>query len=285
MSSSISVENLTKVYDLGEIQVRALRGVTVDIDQGEFVAVIGPSGSGKSTFMHILGCLDRPNSGRYVLDGSDVSRLSRNALAAVRNKKIGFVFQGFNLLSRTTALDNVELPLLYDGTGMRGKERHRRAKEALESVGLSDRAGHHPNQLSGGQQQRVAIARALINEPAILLADEPTGNLDTRTSIEVMGIFQKLNTERGITVLLITHERDIAEYGTRIIAFRDGKIVSDEANPIRRIASDELVALPPSDDLGTNAEASPVSESASAGSVPIKPIVPDSAPGLSPQSE
>ena len=285
MSSSISVENLTKVYDLGEIQVRALRGVTVDIDQGEFVAVIGPSGSGKSTFMHILGCLDRPNSGRYLLDGSDVSRLSRNALAAVRNKKIGFVFQGFNLLSRTTALDNVELPLLYDGNGMRGKERHRRAKEALESVGLSDRAGHHPNQLSGGQQQRVAIARALINEPAILLADEPTGNLDTRTSIEVMGIFQKLNTERGITVLLITHERDIAEYGTRIIAFRDGKIVSDEANPIRRIASDELVALPPSDDLGTNAEASPVSESASAGSVPIKPIVPDSAPGLSPQSE
>ena len=285
MSSSISVENLTKVYDLGEIQVRALRGVTVDIDQGEFVAVIGPSGSGKSTFMHILGCLDRPNSGRYVLDGSDVSRLSRNALAAVRNKKIGFVFQGFNLLSRTTALHNVELPLRYDGTGMRGKERHRRAKEALESVGLSDRAGHHPNQLSGGQQQRVAIARALINEPAILLADEPTGNLDTRTSIEVMGIFQKLNTERGITVLLITHERDIAEYGTRIIAFRDGKIVSDEANPIRRIASDELVALPPSDDLGTNAEASPVSESASAGSVPIKPIVPDSAPGLSPQSE
>ena len=194
MSSSISVEQLTKVYDLGEIQVRALRGVTVDIDQGEFVAVIGPSGSGKSTFMHILGCLDRPSSGRYVLDGNDVSRLSRNALAAVRNRKIGFVFQGFNLLSRTTALDNVELPLLYKGNGMRGKERHRRAKEALESVGLSDRAGRHPNQLSGGQQQRVAIARALINEPAILLADEPTGNLDTRTSIEVMGIFQKLNT-------------------------------------------------------------------------------------------
>ncbi len=285
MASSISVEKLTKVYDLGEIQVRALRGVTVDIDQGEFVAVIGPSGSGKSTFMHILGCLDRPSSGRYVLDGNDVSRLSKNALAAVRNKRIGFVFQGFNLLSRTTALDNVELPLLYNGNGMRGKERHHRAKEALESVGLSDRAGHHPNQLSGGQQQRVAIARSLINEPAILLADEPTGNLDTRTSIEVMGIFQKLNTERGITVLLITHERDIAEYGTRIIAFRDGKIVSDEANPTRRIASDELSALPPSDDLGTNAETSPMSESASIGSAPIKSIDPDSAQNLSTQSE
>ena len=285
MSSSISVEQLTKVYDLGEIQVRALRGVTVDIDQGEFVAVIGPSGSGKSTFMHILGCLDRPSSGRYVLDGNDVSRLSRNALAAVRNRKIGFVFQGFNLLSRTTALDNVELPLLYKGNGMRGKERHRRAKEALESVGLSDRAGHHPNQLSGGQQQRVAIARALINEPAILLADEPTGNLDTRTSIEVMGIFQKLNTERGITVLLITHERDIAEYGTRIIAFRDGKIVNDDANPTRRVASDELAALPPADDLGTSAEAAPMSESTSMGSVPVKSIDPDTAPNLSPQPE
>ena len=285
MSSSISVEKLTKVYDLGEIQVRALRGVTVDIDQGEFVAVIGPSGSGKSTFMHILGCLDRPSSGRYVLDGNDVSRLSRNALAAVRNRKIGFVFQGFNLLSRTTALDNVELPLLYKGNGMRGKERHRRAKEALESVGLSDRAGHHPNQLSGGQQQRVAIARALINEPAILLADEPTGNLDTRTSIEVMGIFQKLNTERGITVLLITHERDIAEYGTRIIAFRDGKIVNDDANPTRRVASDELAALPPADDLGTSTEAAPMSESTSMGSVPVKSIDPDTAPNLSPQPE
>ena len=284
MASSISVEKLTKVYDLGEIQVRALRGVTVDIDQGEFVAVIGPSGSGKSTFMHILGCLDRPSSGRYVLDGNDVSRLSKNALAAVRNRRIGFVFQGFNLLSRTTALDNVELPLLYKGNGMRGKERHNRAKEALESVGLSDRAGHHPNQLSGGQQQRVAIARALINEPAILLADEPTGNLDTRTSIEVMGIFQKLNTERGITVLLITHERDIAEYGTRIIAFRDGKIVNDDANPTRRVASDELAALPPADDLGTSAEASPMSESTSMGSAPVKSIDP-AAPALSPQPE
>ena len=248
MAASISVRELTKVYDLGEVKVRALRGVTVDIHEGEFVAVIGPSGSGKSTFMHILGCLDRPSTGKYMLDGDDVSKLSKNALAEVRNQKIGFVFQGFNLLSRTTALDNVELPLLYNGDGMRGKERHRRAKAALESVGLSDRASHHPNQLSGGQQQRVAIARSLINEPAILLADEPTGNLDTRTSIEVMDIFQRLNTERGITVLLITHERDIAEYGTRIIAFRDGKIVSDEQNEVRRLAADELAALPVDDD-------------------------------------
>ena len=255
MASSISVQALTKVYDLGEIQVRALRGVTLDIEAGEFVAVIGPSGSGKSTFMHILGCLDRPTQGRYLLDGHDVSTLSRNALADVRNKKIGFVFQGFNLLSRTTALDNVELPLLYNGNGMRGKERRRRAHDALNGVGLSDRAGHHPNQLSGGQQQRVAIARALINQPSILLADEPTGNLDSRTSVEVMGIFQKLNTERGITVLLITHEREIAEYGTRIIAFRDGKIVSDKPNTVRRMAADEFAALP----LDTDSDAdSPV---------------------------
>jgi putative ABC transport system ATP-binding protein len=252
MATSISVQDLTKVYDLGEIQVRALRGVTVDIQEGEFVSVIGPSGSGKSTFMHILGCLDRPTTGRYSLDGHDVSKLSKNELAAVRNKKIGFVFQGFNLLSRTSAIDNVELPLLYNGNGMRGKERHRRATEALESVGLTDRAGHHPNQLSGGQQQRVAIARALINQPAILLADEPTGNLDTRTSIEVMDIFQKLNTERGITVLLITHEHEIAEYGTRIIAFRDGKIVTDKANAVRRMASHEIAALPPESEDGTD---------------------------------
>ena len=247
MAPSISVQDLTKVYDLGEIKVLALRGVTVDIDAGEFVAVIGPSGSGKSTFMHILGCLDRPTQGRYLLDGDDVSTLSRNALANVRNKKIGFVFQGFNLLSRTTALDNVELPLLYNGNGMRGKERRRRADEALNGVGLSDRAGHHPNQLSGGQQQRVAIARALINQPSILLADEPTGNLDSRTSVEVMDIFQRLNTERGITVLLITHEQDIAEYGTRIITFRDGKIVTDRLNTVRRTAADELAALPAGD--------------------------------------
>ena len=267
MASSISVQDLTKVYDLGEIQVRALRGVTVDIAAGEFVAVIGPSGSGKSTFMHILGCLDRPTQGRYLLDGHDVSTLSRNALAEVRNKKIGFVFQGFNLLARTTALDNVELPLLYNGNGMRGKERRRRAHDALNGVGLSDRAGHHPNQLSGGQQQRVAIARALINQPSILLADEPTGNLDSRTSVEVMGIFQKLNTERGITVLLITHEREIAEYGTRIITFRDGKIVSDKPNTVRRMAADEFAALPL--DTDSDADSSVPAASTSVGALDL----------------
>ena len=248
MPTTIAVHDLTKVYDLGEVKVRALRGVTLEIETGEFVAVIGPSGSGKSTFMHILGCLDRPTSGRYVLDGQDVSTLSKNTLATVRSQKVGFVFQGFNLLPRTNALDNVELPLLYNGNGLRARDRHRRAREALDGVGLSDRAHHHPSQLSGGQQQRVAIARALINQPAILLADEPTGNLDSRTSIEVMDIFQRLNTERGITVLLITHEQDIAEYGTRIIAFRDGRIVSDQPNPIRRVAGDELAALPDDDD-------------------------------------
>jgi putative ABC transport system ATP-binding protein len=193
--------------------------------------------------MHILGCLDRPTSGQYVLDGKDVSRMSKDQLAEVRNQKIGFVFQGFNLLSRTTALDNVELPLLYRG-GIRTAERHRRAMDSLTAVGLGQRFDHHPNQLSGGQQQRVAIARALITQPSILLADEPTGNLDTRTSIEVMGIFQRLNQERGITVLLITHEHDIAEYGTRIVSCRDGHIVSDKPVEHRRSADDELKALP-----------------------------------------
>src|SRR5213595_2135552 len=191
--------------------------------------------------MHIVGCLDRPTSGQYLLDGQDVSRLSKDALAAIRNKKIGFVFQGFNLLSRTTALDNVELPLLYRG-GMKTAERHRRALKALEAVGLQNRADHHPNQLSGGQQQRVAIARALINEPSILLADEPTGNLDTKTSIEVMDIFQRLNQERNITVVLITHELDIAEYGSRIVSFRDGVVVADKPVRDQRQAQDELVA-------------------------------------------
>jgi putative ABC transport system ATP-binding protein len=241
----ISVRDLTKVYIVGEVQVRALRGVTVDVDSGEFVSVTGPSGSGKSTFMHILGCLDKPTSGRYFLDGKDVSRLSKNDLARIRNHEIGFVFQGFNLLARTSALENVELPLLYNGKSIRGSIRHKRAMDALAAVGLSDRAHHHPNQLSGGQQQRVAIARALINEPSILLADEPTGNLDTRTSIEVMDIFQKLNIERKITVLLITHEHDIAEYGARIIAFRDGKIRSDQPVVRRRVAAEEAAALPP----------------------------------------
>ncbi len=243
MAPVISVRDLIKTYIVGEVEVRALRGVSLDVNPGEFVAITGPSGSGKSTLMHIIGCLDRPTSGQYILDGQDVSRMSKDQLAEVRNQKIGFVFQGFNLLSRTTALDNVELPLLYRG-GIRTAERHRRAMEALGAVGLGQRSDHHPNQLSGGQQQRVAIARALITQPSILLADEPTGNLDTRTSIEVMGIFQRLNKERGITVLLITHERDIAEYGTRIISCRDGHIVTDKPVEHRRSADEELKALP-----------------------------------------
>ena len=244
MSTVIAVRNLVKTYVVGEVEVKALRGVNLEVRQGEFLAVTGPSGSGKSTFMHIVGCLDRPTSGQYILDGQDVSTMSKDALAAVRNKKIGFVFQGFNLLSRTSALDNVELPLLYGGNGLRTSDRHQRALEMLELVGLGNRADHHPNQLSGGQQQRVAIARALINRPSILLADEPTGNLDTRTSIEVMGIFQRLNRERGITIVLITHELDIAEYGTRTVSFRDGQVVADRAVTRRRVAENELAALP-----------------------------------------
>ena len=246
----MSVRDLVKTYQVGDIEVRALRGASLDVRKGEFVAVTGPSGSGKSTFMHIVGCLDRPTGGQYFLDGKDVSKLSKDELAIVRNKKIGFVFQGFNLLSRTTALDNVELPLLYNsGTAkMKTSERHKRAKEVLEIVGLGKRMDHYPNQLSGGQQQRVAIARALINEPSILLADEPTGNLDTRTSIEVMDIFQRLNMERGITVVLITHEMDIAEHGTRLVRFRDGKIQLDQQIAVRRMASEELKELPPAED-------------------------------------
>jgi putative ABC transport system ATP-binding protein len=244
MPTVITVKHLVKTYVVGEVEVRALRGVNLEVERGEFIAVTGPSGSGKSTFMHIVGCLDRPTSGQYSLDGQDVSRMSKDQLAAVRNKKIGFVFQGFNLLSRTSALDNVELPLLYGGSGMKGADRHKRAMEVLKAVGLENRADHHPNQLSGGQQQRVAIARSLINNPSILLADEPTGNLDTRTSIEVMDIFQKLNRERGITVVLITHEIDIAEYGTRLVAFRDGLVTSDRRVEKRRLAEHELSALP-----------------------------------------
>ena len=242
MATVIGVKSLVKTYVVGEVEVRALRGVNLSVERGEFLAVTGPSGSGKSTFMHIVGCLDRPTSGQYLLDGQDVSQMSKDALAAVRNKKIGFVFQGFNLLSRTSALDNVELPLLYGGNGLKTADRHKRAMEMLSAVGLGDRADHHPNQLSGGQQQRVAIARALVNNPSILLADEPTGNLDTRTSIEVLDIFQRLNRERGITVLLITHEQDIAEYGTRIVSFRDGLVVTDRAVKERRLAQDELAA-------------------------------------------
>ena len=244
MSSVISVRNLVKTYTLGDIEVRALAGVSFDVEAGEFLAVTGPSGSGKSTLMHILGCLDRPMSGQYILDGHDVSTMSKDELAAVRQEKIGFVFQGFNLLARTSALDNVELPLLYGTGAIPSAERRARALEALRAVGLEERADHHPNQLSGGQQQRVAIARALINRPSILLADEPTGNLDTRTSLEVMDLFQQLNRTRGITVLLITHEMDIAEYGTRTVTFRDGQVVADKAVARRRLAQDELAALP-----------------------------------------
>ena len=243
-TSVISIRDIVKTYVVGEVEVRALRGVSLEVATGQFVAVTGPSGSGKSTLMHILGCLDRPTSGKYFLDGQDVSEMTKDQLATVRNKKIGFVFQGFNLLSRTTALDNVELPLLYGGGKLRASERRKVAMDSLTLVGLGERADHHPNQLSGGQQQRVAIARALVTTPSILLADEPTGTLDTRTSIEVMSIFQHLNRDRGITVLLITHERDIAEYADRIITCRDGHIVSDTPVAVRRIAEDELKALP-----------------------------------------
>ena len=235
MTDVISTRELTKIYDVGEVQVPALRGVSIEIAPGEFVALTGPSGSGKSTFMHLLGCLDRPTSGQYFLNGKDVSKLGSRELARVRNQEIGFVFQGFNLLSRTSALENVELPLLYAGN-IRAVTRRERAIAALKAVGLGDRIDHHTNQLSGGQQQRVAIARALVNNPTLLLADEPTGNLDTKTSIEVMGIFQRLNIERGITIVLVTHESDIAEYGTRIITFRDGVVLSDSAIAHRRIA-------------------------------------------------
>ncbi len=230
----ISIQNLRKTYTIGEVAVQALRGVSLDIHAGEFVSIVGPSGSGKSTFMHMLGCLDRPDAGSYLLDGRDVSTLSRDELARVRNTMIGFVFQSFNLLPRTSALENVELPTLYSPDKLPAAARRAKAMAALKAVGLENRAHHHPNQLSGGQQQRVAIARALMTQPPILLADEPTGNLDTRTSIEVLEIFQQLREERGITVILITHERDIAEFGSRIVNFLDGVIVSDVANTSRR---------------------------------------------------
>lgn len=217
---------ITKVYILGDISVNALISVSLSIERGEFVAVMGPSGSGKSTFMNILGCLDKPTNGSYLLEGANVSGLKRDELAVIRNKKIGFVFQGFNLLPRTSALENVELPMLYNGVS--AKERRQRAESALKKVGLIDRKNHHPNQLSGGQQQRVAIARALANNASIILADEPTGNLDTKTSAEIMELFTKLNTESNITIILVTHEHDIAANSRRIIKFLDGHIVSDE---------------------------------------------------------
>jgi putative ABC transport system ATP-binding protein len=239
----ISVRNLTKTYIVGDVAVRALRGVSIDAEAGEFIALTGPSGSGKSTLMHVLGCLDRPTGGQYFLNGRDVSRFSRDQLAYVRNHEIGFVFQGFNLLPRTTALDNVELPLLYAGK-IPAAERKARAAAALEAVGLGDRMHHERSQMSGGQQQRVAIARALVTKPVLLLADEPTGNLDTRTSIEVMGIFQRLNEEHNLTVVLVTHEMDIAEYGTRIIKFRDGQVLADARVSRRRDAVTEIARFP-----------------------------------------
>lgn len=230
----ISINNLKKIYHLGDNTVNALDSVSLDIEEGEFVAITGPSGSGKSTLMHILGCLDRPTSGSYLLNGQDVSALPIGELADIRNRQIGFVFQGFNLLPRTTATENVEVPLLYSRPVLGSQERKELALAALAAMNLADRADHHPSQLSGGQQQRVAIARALVNKPSIILADEPTGNLDTKTSVEVMRLLQQLREERGITIILITHEPEIAAYGTRIISMRDGVIMSDLPNTPRK---------------------------------------------------
>ena len=245
MSPLIQLEDVWKTYVMGDVQLHALRGVSLSIDAGEFTAIMGASGSGKSTLMNLLGCLDRPTSGRYRLDGQDVSDLSSDALALIRNRTLGFVFQSFNLLSRTSAVENVELPLLY--AGLSGADRHARATEALARVGLADRAHHHPNQLSGGQQQRVAIARALVNRPRLLLADEPTGNLDSRTSVEVMRILQDLG-DAGITVVLVTHEPDIAEYASRVIVMKDGRVRSDVRRSARRadpsVRPDPDAALP-----------------------------------------
>jgi len=239
----IELAHIHKTYTMGDVQVHALRGVSLTIREGEFVAIMGASGSGKSTTMNILGCLDRPTKGTYVLDGQDVSEMSKDERADIRSRKIGFVFQGFNLLSRTSALENVELPMLY--AGVSSAERHRRAMESLASVGLAGREQNHPNQLSGGQQQRVAVARALVNDPALILADEPTGNLDSRTSVEVMEIFQRLNRERGITLVLVTHEHDIAQYAQRVVVFKDGKIRKDSQVEHQRNAAEELRNLPP----------------------------------------
>ena len=238
----IKLTDIQKVYHTGEVDVHAVRGITLEIFPGEFVALMGASGSGKSTLMNMIGALDHPSGGNYLLDGIDVSTLDRDALADVRNEKIGFVFQGFNLLSRTSALENVEMPMLYNRHRIQSREQYERAIHALDLVGLSSRADHHPNQLSGGQQQRVAIARALVNRPSLLLADEPTGNLDSQTSIEIMGVFQKLN-DQGITIVMVTHELDIARYTKRMVVLRDGKIVTDEPVRDRFIADAELRRL------------------------------------------
>jgi putative ABC transport system ATP-binding protein len=236
----LSLDAITKVYRMGDVEVHALRGVTLTIAEGDFVAVMGSSGSGKSTLMNIIGCLDKPSTGSYSLAGHDVSRLDRNELAEIRNRTIGFVFQSFNLLTRTSALENVELPLVY--AGVSGRERHKRAAEALARVGLGDRMDHHPNQMSGGQQQRVAVARAIVSRPKIIVADEPTGNLDSRTSVEIMALFQELGSS-GITVLLVTHETDIAEFASRTLVMKDGRLLSDERR-VPRSAVAELSAQP-----------------------------------------
>ena len=242
MNPVIKLDNLHRTYQTGEVEVKAVRGVSLEILPGEFVALMGASGSGKSTLMNTLGCLDRPTSGRFLLDGIDVSKLNRDQRADLRNQKIGFVFQGFNLLARTSALENVELPMLYLHDRLSVAARHERSMSALETVGLTQRADHHPSQLSGGQQQRVAIARALVNQPALLLADEPTGNLDSQTSIEIMGVFQKLN-DAGITIIMVTHELDIAHYTKRNIILRDGRILSDKPVENRLKAEEELARL------------------------------------------
>ena len=240
-SALLALEDVTKVYHMGDVDVHALRGVSISIEEGEFVAIMGASGSGKSTLMNIIGCLDRPSTGRYLLAGEEVSKLDRDALAEKRNRTLGFVFQNFNLLARTSALENVELPLLY--AGLHTRERHERARAALQRMGLGDRVYHHPNQMSGGQQQRVAVARALVSNPKVILADEPTGNLDSVTSVEVMAIFQELR-ESGITVVLVTHEPDIARYARRVVMMRDGKVQSDQRQePVKAVPAPVAAAV------------------------------------------